>query len=75
MNEEHNEIMQRLRPRAKTYNILIYQTGKCSIIVPDSESEKVIEGERERATRAKLSCYLDRSESVLRVCLGQKRFN
>lgn len=39
--------MQRLRPRAKTYNILIYQTGKCSIIVPDSESEKVIEGERE----------------------------
>lgn len=47
MNEEHNEIMQRLRPRAKTYNILIYQTGKCSIIVPDSESEKVKEGERE----------------------------
>lgn len=53
MNEEHNEIMQRLRPRAKTYNILIYQTGKCSIIVPDSESEKVKEGERERE-RARL---------------------
>lgn len=75
MNEKHNEIMQRLRPRAKTYNILIYQTGKCSIIVPDSESEKVKERERETKTCAKLSCYLDRTGSVLRVCLGQKRFN
>lgn len=48
MNEKHNEIMQRMRPRAKTYNILIYQTGKCSIIVLwHSESEKVKEGERD----------------------------
>lgn len=53
MGEKCNEIMQTLRPRAKTYNILIYQTGKCSIIivVPDSESEtmgKAREWKRER---------------------------